>query len=987
MDNIRITIDTNAADAAKTFEQLSKSFDDSTKSSEDLRKQIKGLKDDLYKLTPGTEEYGQVLQDLGGKMDQLSDTQQELRVATGGLDAVFQSTTNATASMAAGFTAVTGVVSLFGGDTEDLQKTFVKLQAVMAIMNGLKGFAGFGKVTKQASTSLKAYISQLGIARKATTQQTTATAAMATSEGAATTATVGLSGAVRGLTAAIAANPIGAVLVAITAAVAAIVHFVSASKAAKEQTEEYNKVLEKSKGLNQTLVDKLNAEDISFSNHITRLKTLGETQENLNEATKKYYENEASHLRHRKETLEWYIDYNKANTGAKEKLEEWAKELEEVNGKLADVNGTLQNMAASTLPDWAQAIDEGYSALDKKLSRLVTAGLLTETGKIKQEIQYNVDEINKLNEKLSKAKIKRNLPNNSVGVNTELDALITEYTQTISKLERMNEKLNESLLDENAKTQKAVRENTAKLRAEYKKSADDFFKKISNELEEYSLLEQIIGKDKTEARMSAKISAWYTDFQKTLVDIVSKAHEVKMPQGTIDKLYEDFAKYEKKFKDLLADKNFDFKGWPPGIELMEVRLRSAANAFTSLNEEALKKLKDGKITLEEYNSWLLKYSQSHNTQMDILKKQAKELIENTLNSEEFKDLTDKEKETLANQWMELFEQSAKLVPQDAADNIKNALMSIIQKAYDETKYESQSKLDALSSEMEHIYKEWSEGGMFGKSVEEMQGKSFLGRFFTGFFGTEPSVAAKQAKKYINEWYDLLYQQYDDEEQYILDQQKLHKDNAEEYEKYNKQLAEIQAKRIATQQQQEEENLKVEREQVLNYAEVVKGATEVLGSLFSSMEGYYAEQAEQAKKKYGEESEEYQKYIKKEGNMKIAQVWSDAAMGIMSAWASYSKIPVYGNILAAAQSAILVATAIASTQQIKRQSKANASGGSSTANVGQLTDRVIMADAQNTDQTAQLNAQYNQGSMRVYVTQNDIENANNENRVAVTSNKF
>jgi ubiquinone biosynthesis protein UbiJ len=140
--------------------------------------------------------------------------------------------------------------------------------------------------------------------------------------------------------------------------------------------------------------------------------------------------------------------------------------------------------------------------------------------------------------------------------------------------------------------------------------------------------------------------------------------------------------------------------------------------------------------------------------------------------------------------------------------------------------------------------------------------------------------------------------------------------------------------------------------------------------------------------YGENSEEYKKYLKKEGNMKIAQVWTDAATGIMTAWATSEQLgPIAGPILAAIQTAALTATAIASTQQIKRQTQATASGSAPTANVSGITDRVIMGEAQNADQTAQLNADYNQGSMRVFVTQDDISDAQNVNRVAVTNNRF
>ncbi len=57
MDTIKIIIDTNAEDAAKSFDDLSNSFKKTDNEAVDLRKQIKELKSELYKLTPGTVEY------------------------------------------------------------------------------------------------------------------------------------------------------------------------------------------------------------------------------------------------------------------------------------------------------------------------------------------------------------------------------------------------------------------------------------------------------------------------------------------------------------------------------------------------------------------------------------------------------------------------------------------------------------------------------------------------------------------------------------------------------------------------------------------------------------------------------------------------------------------------------------------------------------------------------------------------------------------
>ncbi|MBQ1807964.1 MAG: hypothetical protein IIZ87_00325, partial [Selenomonas sp.] len=113
MDNIKITIETNANEAAKTFENLANSFNSADTQAQDLRKEIKSLKNEIYKLEPGTKEYTQTLVKLGEKMNTLGDINRDLRSSTGGLDTVFQTTTKTISSMAAGMQACMGVVTLF----------------------------------------------------------------------------------------------------------------------------------------------------------------------------------------------------------------------------------------------------------------------------------------------------------------------------------------------------------------------------------------------------------------------------------------------------------------------------------------------------------------------------------------------------------------------------------------------------------------------------------------------------------------------------------------------------------------------------------------------------------------------------------------------------------------------------------------------------------------------------------------------------------
>lgn len=978
MDNIKITIETNAEQASKSFEDLAKSFNDTDTQAVDLRKQIKALKAELYTLTPGTEEYGRVLQDLGAKMNQLSDTQQELRVSTGGLDTVFQSTTQATATMASGFQAVSGVMALFGGDADELQKTFVKLQAIMSITTGLKGFAAFGKMTKRASISLKAYINQVRLARTATQQQATATTTLATAEGAASGAALGLSGAIKSVTAAIAANPIGAVLVAITAAITAITHFVGAAKEAREQTEKYNEVLEKSKGTHKTFIEQLEEANNVADRRISRLKALGTSEEELNKIRKESLELTASQLRHQKQILESNIELHKSNTKMAESLEKWASELDEVNSKLKDTQNELNGMQDVKLPDFVSSFNTAFAALDKNLSRQVTAGIITESQKIRQEIEAYKDEIENLQKTLNDAKIKRDLPLNSPSVNTELDAIITDVTVTISRYQTAINNLNESLKDQGAKAVKTSRDELNKMTDNLSKAFEEFKTKLESELDIYGSLERALGKDTAQARMSGVINSWRYSFTEMTTKIVQEAKKSgKLLNGDMNKLMNQIGKYQEKYYEILKDKNFDFGGWPPGIELMEIRLKALSNDFTEMNSTLSNQLKEGTITSEEYSNWVMKATKKFIEDRAKMLDEAKDTINYSLAE---MDITDDEKERLKAQWTELFNFSAELLPPEEAKKITDAIWNALSKGLEKTDAEFDSIINKMNTDMNLAANSWIRGkGDFG----------IISRILFGA-GDSPTKIYEQAQKQAQDVFNILSQRYNQEIEMATEKAEIMKalygEESAEYKKYADEITRLQA--LLTQAQINYEAKQVENAE--DYAEKIKGAAtstfDTIGGLASAMGSYYAEQAEWAKETYGENSEEYQKYLKKEGNMKIAQVWSDWATGVMAAWAANAKYGVASYILAALQTAALTATAIASTAQIKRQTKASNNGGG-TANVGQLTDRVIMADAQRADQTAELNAKYNQGATRVYVTQGDIQDANNDNRVAVTQNRF
>lgn len=113
---------------------------------------------------------------------------------TPGLDKLIHAATG----IAGAFAVAQGAAALFGADNEELQKTFVKLQATMTILNGLQQISN--ELKNRDSILRKAVNFLTGAQVKLTQQQTLAQEANTVASNAATTATVRFGVALKALT-------------------------------------------------------------------------------------------------------------------------------------------------------------------------------------------------------------------------------------------------------------------------------------------------------------------------------------------------------------------------------------------------------------------------------------------------------------------------------------------------------------------------------------------------------------------------------------------------------------------------------------------------------------------------------------------------------------------------------------------------------------------------------------------------------------------
>ena len=207
-------------------------------STESLRSRLKNLTQQLAQLKlsgeDNTEQFRALVTEAGRIKDAISDAGAEINNVASDTRA-FDNLLGTAQAVAGGFAVAQGATALFGDESEDLQKTLLKVNAAMAILQGLQ----------QVSNALQkeGAIVQL-LSNK---QRLITNAQLAIENGLQSTSAVvrlGAAAAQRILNAAMAANPILLFISALILVVSALAAFITSSRKAEIQTGELNNAVE-----------------------------------------------------------------------------------------------------------------------------------------------------------------------------------------------------------------------------------------------------------------------------------------------------------------------------------------------------------------------------------------------------------------------------------------------------------------------------------------------------------------------------------------------------------------------------------------------------------------------------------------------------------------------------------------------------------------------------------------------------------------------
>lgn len=107
-----------------------------------IRKEIKQYQSEVLSAEEGTEEYEQAMNRLSQAQFAMRDMNEKARYAVADFGEQLANVTGIASGLMSGFSAVQGAMVLCGADTENFEKTMIKLQSAMAIVQGLQGLEG-----------------------------------------------------------------------------------------------------------------------------------------------------------------------------------------------------------------------------------------------------------------------------------------------------------------------------------------------------------------------------------------------------------------------------------------------------------------------------------------------------------------------------------------------------------------------------------------------------------------------------------------------------------------------------------------------------------------------------------------------------------------------------------------------------------------------------------------------------------------------------
>ena len=553
------------------MQNLNKEVSQATNSTQSLKTELRQTILELQKLEPGSARFQELSVRAGQLKDQIADTNTVVGALAGNTTERLGTALSGVVNVGVtGLQGVVGAMKLFGVESERSKEILEKLQGLLFVTQAIQGFGAL----PDSIAAIKAGLSSLTVARTvdvaaqqaqaASTAAETASTVVNTAANAASTAgtrahatamvvdtvaTEGATIATRGFTAALAANPIGLVVVGLTALISSLFLFGGEAENSTEVTDRFSESLQKLDDETNQYIESLR-EEARVKIEIARLRGDEELAAKLAiEALQK--ERDAKNNQQSKiiEDLTYYLDQQEGL------LRDYLTEEEDIRFKSGVVVGdnTLVNNQVQT--ELMREFYDKRKADDEKAYQERRESLLNNTKAVVAilKTQLAADPQNK-----------------------ELKALLDNYQKTTTAITKINGDITIADEREKARQREIAKRNAEKLAADRLKATDDY---------EQSL-EDI--RDAQEQNNS--------DLRKLQIEqrkIIVKDGEVELgiKEGI---LFEEFLAEKKKIEDVLAEKTKEIESNKALTKKKRDAQIASLKAETATEIQTLKELNDNK---------------------------------------------------------------------------------------------------------------------------------------------------------------------------------------------------------------------------------------------------------------------------------------------------------------------------------------------------------------------------------------------------------
>ncbi len=275
------------------------------------RQELRALRTALENLDPATAEYRSAFERAAEITHDLQERQELLRRSSSDLGVQLGNMRDIGTGLAAGWSSVNALMTLTGNNSEDLQKAMVKLQAGIALVQGMKGLEGLKNAVKgyingaakwfdnivelgKGQKTLAAETDKTTTATKASSAAASANATALEAEGtgaemagagmkSAAAGTTVFAGALKVLKAAIISTGIGALIVLLGSLISKLTEFESKGSKAYKNAKTSADVYFDS--------EKQHLEDLrtQYERDIERLEAQGKSEEKIFKRRQKYF--------------------------------------------------------------------------------------------------------------------------------------------------------------------------------------------------------------------------------------------------------------------------------------------------------------------------------------------------------------------------------------------------------------------------------------------------------------------------------------------------------------------------------------------------------------------------------------------------------------------------------------------------------------------------------------------------------------------------